>query len=70
MKKLEKIKLNAKDCVSLTDSMMKRVLGGSGGSGGSGGTHTCWCNNTNIGSGGWWGCNSPEGIEACTRNRS
>lgn len=45
MRKLEKIKLNAKDCVSLTDSMMKSVLGGSGT------THTCWCNNTNIGSG-------------------
>ncbi len=48
MKKLSKIRLNPENYVSLSDSMMKQVLGGSG-SGGSG--YTCWCNNRNIGDG-------------------
>ena len=53
MKKLSKIRLNSEDYVSLSDSMMKQVLGGSGsgGSGSGGSGYTCWCNNRNIGDG-------------------
>lgn len=78
MKKLRKIKLH--DAVVLENREMKMIFGGSGSSSEAcaysttiHGPAVCCINCTPAqtefmaGSGGWWGCNSPEAYKACSR---